>query len=98
MHSHREQLEIFHIIKGQHIFRLGEEEIVANPGECILVPAGLPHTFKNVNQEEGLIHFELMPSGSSEVFFERLTNAFDEIGDMRAFFNEHGMDLLGPPL
>jgi hypothetical protein len=98
LHNHRQQLEIFHIIKGQHLFRLGETEIIANPGECILVPAGLAHTFKNVDQEDGLIHFELLPSGSSEAFFERLAHAFDEIGDMRAFFTEHAMDLLGPPL
>ena len=98
MHNHREQLEIFHIIKGQHLFRLGEQELLASPAECVLVPVGVAHTFKNVDEEVGLIHFELMPSGTSEVFFERISTDFDGINDLGAFFSEHGMDLLGPPL
>lgn len=98
LHNHRAQLEIFHIIKGQHLFRLGEQEILASSGECVLAPVGIPHTFKNVDQEDGLIHFELMPSGTSEVFFERISKDFDGINDIGGFFAEHGMDLLGPPL
>jgi quercetin dioxygenase-like cupin family protein len=98
LHSHLAQLEIFHIIKGQHKFRLGEQEVEAGPGDCVFVPAGIPHTFQNVDSEDGLIHFELLPSGSAEAFFERLVTDFAGIEDMGAFFHEHGLALLGPPM
>ncbi len=98
LHSHPAQMEVFHIFRGQHKFRLGEREIIAGPGECVFIPAGTAHTFKNVDDQEGLIHFELLPSGSAEPFFDRLVSAFDQIEDMGAFFREHGLELLGPPL
>jgi quercetin dioxygenase-like cupin family protein len=98
LHSHDAQLELFHIVKGQHKFVLRDEEIMAGPGDCVLIPAGAPHTFQNVDTEEGLIHFELFPSGTAETFFERLVTDFANIEDMAAFFREHGLELLGPPL
>jgi quercetin dioxygenase-like cupin family protein len=98
LHNHHKQLEIFYIIKGQHKFRLGEDELEAGPGDCVLIPAGVPHTFKNIDDEDGLIHFELLPSGSSEAFFKRLVTDFRGIEDIGAFFQAHGMDLLGPPI
>jgi mannose-6-phosphate isomerase-like protein (cupin superfamily) len=98
LHSHTSQLELFHIIKGQYKFRLGDQEFVAGPGECVLIPVGTTHTFKNIDSEDGLIHFELLPSGTSEAFFARLVADFDGIGDMGAFFQEHGLELLGPPI
>jgi quercetin dioxygenase-like cupin family protein len=98
LHRHISQLELFHIIKGQHKFRLDDREIVAGPGECVVIPAGAVHTFKNVDAEDGLIHFELLPSGTEEAFFARLVNDFEGIGDMAAFFAEHGLELLGPPI
>jgi quercetin dioxygenase-like cupin family protein len=98
LHSHVSQIELFHIVKGQHKFRLGDEEITVGPGDCVLVPAGVPHTFQNVDEENGRLHFELLPSGTAEAFFDRLVNDFEGIGDMAAFFGEHGLELLGPPL
>jgi quercetin dioxygenase-like cupin family protein len=98
LHNHRSQLELFHIIKGQHKFRLDDQEILASPGDCVFIPAGVAHTFKNIDTTDGLIHFELLPSGTAEAFFARLVADFEGIGDMGAFFDEHGMDLLGPPI
>jgi len=98
LHSHLAQLEIFHVIKGRHKFRLAEQEIEAGPGDCVLVPAGVPHTFKNIDSEDGLLHFELLPAGSAEAFFYRLVTDFAGIDDMGAFFQEHGLALLGPPI
>jgi quercetin dioxygenase-like cupin family protein len=98
LHSHRSQIEVFHIIQGQHLFRRADQEIVAGPGDCVLIPVGVAHAFKNIDTTDGLIHFDLLPSGSSEAFFARLVDDFDGIGDMAAFFGEHGIDLWGPPL
>ncbi|MFW5713181.1 MAG: cupin domain-containing protein [Brevefilum sp.] len=98
LHNHHDQMEVFHILKGKHLFHLDGREIIANPGDCVMIPSGMSHTFKNDDTDDGLIHFELIPSGSSEAFFDRLVNDFEGIEDMGKFFKEHGLDLLGPPI
>ena len=98
LHSHVAQIEIFHVIEGRHRFVLDGKEMVALPGDCVLVPVGAAHSFKNIDSQEGLLHFELLPSGSSEEFFARLVADPASIADMPAFFREHGLQLLGPPL
>lgn len=98
LHTHHSQLEVFHVIKGRHKFRVGDDEIETSPGDCVFIPAGVPHAFRNIDSEDGLLHFELLPSGSAESFFERLVTDFGGIEDIGAFFQAHGMDLLGPPI
>ena len=98
LHSHVAQIEIFHVIKGRHKFVVNDKETVALPGDCLLIPGGAAHSFKNIDSDEGLLHFELLPSGSSEEFFARLVTDQANIADMAAFFREHGLELLGPPL
>lgn len=98
LHRHVAQMELFHVMKGRHKFVLDDKEVVALPGDCILVPIGAAHSFKNIDSEEGLLHFELLPSGSSEQFFAKLVADYASIADMPAFFREHGLELLGPPL
>lgn len=98
LHNHVSQYEIFHVLKGRHRFQVGDESFVAGPGRCVLIDSKVPHTFINIDDEDGLLHFELLPSGSSEEFFMHLVSDFDSIDDMGAFFQKHGMTLLGPPL
>ncbi len=98
LHRHVEQIEVFHVLEGRHKFVLDGEEVIAQAGDCLLVPAGAAHTFKNIDRSEGLLHFELLPSGSSEQFFKKLVEDPAGIADMPAFFREHGLELLGPPL
>ena len=98
LHSHRSQMEIFHIIEGTFRFKVGDEDIELGPGGAAVVPAGAPHAFRNVGTGPGRIHFELLPSKNSEEGFRRIVDDPGSIQDMNAFFEEYGMDLLGPPL
>lgn len=98
LHAHRNQLEVFHVIKGRHTFVLDGREVTLDTGDCITIPAGAPHTFKNTGGEDGILHFELLPSGKADAFFKTLVEDFASIDDLPAFFAEHDIDLLGPPL
>ena len=97
MHIHREQLEIFHVISGTFEFTVNGVILTAGAGDTAAVPAGATHRFQNVGMEDAVLHFELLPSGSSEAFFERISTNFASIEDVPAFFAAHGIDLVAEP-
>lgn len=47
LHLHRSYEEAFHVLAGEVQFQLGANEIRASTGSTILVPAGVPHCFRN---------------------------------------------------
>jgi len=52
LHVHRSADEAFCILKGEVEFQLGEQEIRARAGSAVLIPAGVPHCFRNVGNNE----------------------------------------------
>ena len=95
-HTHRAQLEVFHIIEGKIRFEVSGESFERGTGATAVVPAGAIHAFRNIGDEPARIHFEMIPALKSEEAFRRL--ASETIADTEAFFDEYGMDLAGPPL
>lgn len=96
LHTHENQTEVFHIISGRIQFELEGERFDVGPGGTAVIPAGKTHSFKNPTDQEATIHFELLPAGKSEAFFEKLVAG--EFDDIPVFFEEHGLKLMGPPL
>jgi mannose-6-phosphate isomerase-like protein (cupin superfamily) len=47
LHVHRSYEEAFYVVEGQVRFQLGTNEIHAGAGSAVLVPAGVPHCFRN---------------------------------------------------
>ena len=47
LHVHYADDEAWHVVSGALRFRIAGEEIVADAGSTVLVPAGTPHTFGN---------------------------------------------------
>ena len=98
LHTHRTQLEIFHIIEGRFRFQVDGESLELGPGDCARVPKGAAHAFRNLGDQPGRIHFELLPSGRSEEFFARLAAGDFDPDGLATFFDEYEIDLLGPPI
>jgi mannose-6-phosphate isomerase-like protein (cupin superfamily) len=48
LHVHEREDEAYFILEGQFEFRVGEQTITAGPGDFMLAPRGVPHTFRNV--------------------------------------------------
>ena len=95
-HRHRNQLEIFHVISGRIRFQIEDQTTDVAAGGTAIIPPGKSHAFVNLSDDEAVIHFELLPSGTSEVFFEKLTTG--DIDDPAKLFGDHDLDLLGPPM
>ena len=98
LHTHRNQVEIFHIIEGDFKFHVDGEEFEKSAGDTAVVKKGSVHAFKNIGKTQGRLKFELLPANRSEEAFEKLVNEGDQIEDVSAFFEEYDMDLAGPPL
>ena len=67
-HVHPYQTERFEIESGTVAFKLDGEEIVAGPGDTVIVPAGSPHKFWNAGETEAVFVTEVRPA----LQFERL--------------------------
>jgi mannose-6-phosphate isomerase-like protein (cupin superfamily) len=69
-HLHPRQEERFEVLSGSPRFRIGEEERAARPGERLVVPAGVPHTWWNEGEDETHVIVEVRPALRTEVIFE----------------------------
>ena len=97
-HTHRSQLEIFHIIEGTIRFEIDGVISELGAGGAAIVPANTIHAFRNIGDSPARMHFEMVPAGESEEAFARLVAEGNSIEDVAAFFDRYDMDLIGPPL
>jgi mannose-6-phosphate isomerase-like protein (cupin superfamily) len=67
-HLHPSQTERFEIESGTIGFKLDGKEVVAGPGETVVVPAGSSHKFWNAGETEATFICEVRPA----LQFERL--------------------------
>ena len=52
LHVHRREDEVFHILNGRLRFQIDGRERIADAGETVIAPKGLPHTYR-VESREG---------------------------------------------
>ncbi len=76
-HIHANEDEYFHIIEGEHMIRVGEEEHHLKPGEGIFAPRSIPHAQRRIDPGVGRLLLVLAPGGF-EGFFRHLAAADKE--------------------
>src|SRR5918996_771501 len=69
-HVHPEQEERFHVLEGTMTFRLGMRQIVAGPGDTVVVPAGRAHKFVNGGDAPARARVEVVPALDMVQLFE----------------------------
>jgi quercetin dioxygenase-like cupin family protein len=69
-HTHREHDEAFYILNGGFVFAVGQEQVLAGPGDTVLIPRGTRHGFTAEPEAKAL--FVTVPAGL-EGFFVELT-------------------------
>lgn len=79
-HIHANEDEYFHIVEGEHVILVGEEEHRLGPGEGIFAPRGVPHAQRRVDPGVGRLLVVVAPGGF-EGFFRHLAAA-DEQGNL----------------
>jgi mannose-6-phosphate isomerase-like protein (cupin superfamily) len=101
-HLHYEQDEFWYILKGDFLFKIGEETFTAKVGDTVFGPRNVPHAFAKVGEGESKLLMFFQPAGKMEKMFKDISEGAtknivtDEEKDK--FFHEYGLKRLGPPL
>jgi len=101
-HLHYEQDEFWYILKGQFLFKVGEETFKVKAGDTVFGPRQVPHAFAKVGEGEAKLLMFFQPAGKMEKMFKDISEGAtknvitDEEKDK--FFHEYGLKRVGPPL
>ncbi|TDQ05554.1 cupin domain [Labedaea rhizosphaerae] len=106
LHRHLEEDEAFYILDGAAEFRCDGSSFAAGPGDFVLLPAGLPHTFL-VDPDAPLRCLQITTPGGFELFAAAVGTPATErrlpdpapidpaaLGHAAA---THALEILGPP-
>jgi mannose-6-phosphate isomerase-like protein (cupin superfamily) len=96
LHLHYAQDEWFYVMEGEVFFQVGEKRLRLGPGDSVLAPRKVPHTFTGgTNPSKMLIGFT--PAGKMEAFFREMAHGKVDMMDA-ALFQRFDMQLVGPPI
>lgn len=95
LHTHNNQTEVFHVLKGKYKFHLDGDIFELGPGDIAVVKPGQVHAFKNIANETGEFIFELYPALDADIFFEKLSQLSDP-KIIASMFEDYGGNLIGP--
>jgi mannose-6-phosphate isomerase-like protein (cupin superfamily) len=68
MHVHEREDEYSFVLAGRLGAQIGDEVVEAGPGELVLKPRGIPHTFWNAGDEEVRVLEIISPAGFEQYF------------------------------
>ena len=74
LHVHRNEDELFYVLEGEHVYRVGDTEHTVGPGGFVFAPRGVPHSQRRVVPGEGR-ELVLTTPGGFEGFFRELARA-----------------------
>ena len=74
LHVHGNEDELWYVLEGEHVFRVGDAEFRAGPGEIVFGPRGIPHSQRRVVPRSGRLLVVVSPAGF-EGFFRELSEA-----------------------
>jgi mannose-6-phosphate isomerase-like protein (cupin superfamily) len=99
-HLHRQDDEIFLIELGTIVLWTPHECRTAGPGDVVMLPKGVPHTWRAYGNDP--LRFQvIMTPGEFETFFERIVERNLTLADqakLAEVASAAGMDIVGPPL
>jgi quercetin dioxygenase-like cupin family protein len=71
-HVHGAMEERFHVLAGTPSFLAGRKWSTAAPGDVVVVPAGLRHSYRNDRDEPAHIRCDVRPPSSLQAFLEEV--------------------------
>jgi quercetin dioxygenase-like cupin family protein len=110
LHLHQTEDEVFHILEGELRLRVDEQTILCRPGDIVLAPRGVPHTYR-VESAKGGRWVTITAHGDFERFvrslgreaeYEELPPAVspspEQIAELTTKAAKFGIVIVGPPL
>jgi mannose-6-phosphate isomerase-like protein (cupin superfamily) len=97
LHVHHEQEEWFLVEDGEVVFQVGDRRMVLKPGDSLLGPRGVPHTFSATGDAPAKLLIAFSPAGKMEDFFRDAQNTPIDKQDGE-FYRKYGVEWVGPPI
>ncbi len=99
-HVHLDQEEWFYVVTGSYVIEVDGIRHELGPGDSLLAPRGVPHTWALVAEPPGRMIVAFTPAGDMEAFFDEACamKGAAPTEEMKALFARHGMRVTGPPL
>lgn len=94
LHLHYEQEEWFCVMEGEVAFQVGDKRLALKPGESVLAPRRIPHTFSSTVPSSRLL-IAFTPAGKMEQYF-RDAEGHKGLGAQPEFMNRYEMKWVGP--
>ena len=97
LHYHLEQEEWFYVMEGEVVFQVGEKRVRLGPGESVLAPRKVPHSFTGGSERPAKMLIAFSPAGKMEGFFREAAKPDGAKMDA-ALFRKYDMEMVGPPI
>jgi quercetin dioxygenase-like cupin family protein len=102
LHRHSREDEWFYVLEGEITFEIDGRRFVLRDGGSAFAPRGTAHAFQNFTNTTAKLLVMTAPGGFCE-FFEALSAAnkglaVPDFARSEQIMNEHGIEMLGPPL
>lgn len=94
LHMHLNQEEWFYVMEGRVAFLVGGQKVTLGPGESILAPRRVPHTFSSVVPLSHMV-IGFAPAGRMEQYF-RDANGNGALATTPEYMNRYDMRWIGP--
>ncbi len=95
LHLHLYQDEWFYVMEGEVLFQVGSQRTRLGPGESVLGPRRIPHTFSATGEKPGHMLIAYTPAGKMEDFF-RATAIPNPPPLDAAIFKKYEMEFVAP--
>jgi mannose-6-phosphate isomerase-like protein (cupin superfamily) len=93
LHLHRSEDEAWFVLEGALGFRLGDDEVEAEAGRAVIVPAGTPHSYWNATDGKARYVIVMGPRTAELIAAIHAMDPFDP-ARLPALFKEHDSELL----
>jgi quercetin dioxygenase-like cupin family protein len=110
LHVHETEDEIFHVLEGELRLRAGDADMRIGPGETILAPKRVPHTYRvespvarwlvvtTQGDFERFVRTISRPAERSELPAPQGPPSPEQTEALAAAGRQHGIEFVGPPL
>jgi quercetin dioxygenase-like cupin family protein len=106
MHQHDFGSESFYVVEGGARFVVGDDEVIAGPGDYVRVPPSTPHSFETLGDAPSRILDIVSPAGLWDFFVEcgepatalRLPDAIHIPPNLPEIVARYEGKVVGPPL
>lgn len=94
LHLHHNQEEWFYVMDGRVTFIVGDQRLTLGPGESILAPRQIPHTFSSMVPASHLL-IAFAPAGKMEAYFSD-AHGSAKLAAQPDYISRYDMQWVGP--